>query len=414
MGRFHDALRQLARRGYFAIEPSKSIVHANPVRTDRHEQAGTRPPASHSIEIAAALPQLRVDAPPAAGLQVDTLFHPDHDDDQVIVCFEPIVIDAGAARRSAEGFPPTPVADAPVEPGVSFDLESPYRPVLDRWAVFSDPRNAPRQYAESEAHNPVEPIVASGPAEVPSSSAGSLADTLDPGEQQVQVEPTGDKAVGPTSFPPTAYEAQIAERLRTPSYGERIRQLSLEISSHPAGGGPCIVLFLSMDTDNQRADAATALALYQCNQRTLPTLLIDADIDARHVSRGFHMNDVGLIEAISGQVPWRDSVRQTSSENLRLLPCGTDIGFISPDSEQEEFQRITQFVDPWREHFGLVLVDGGRIDSPLAPVLTRASDATFVYVQLGKSRRQELAAAVARLEKAGGNILGCITTGPTT
>ena len=341
MGRFHNALQELDRRGYFPMEPSKSIVLENPV-------------------------------------------------------------------------PSEPATDEPAEPDVSFDLQSPYSPVLGRWAVFPDPTDAPTQNDESEKRNPVEPVAASGPADGPSSFAGSLADSFGPEEQQAQIEPTCDKATGPTSFRPTAYEAEITERLRTPFYGDRIQQLSHEIFSHPAGGGPYIVLFLGMDTDNQRADAATALALYRCNQRTLPTLLIDADIDSRRVSRGFHMHAAGLIEAISGQVPWRDSVRQTSGENLRLLPCGTDIGFISPDSEQEEFQRISQFVDQWREHYGLVLMAGGLVDSPLVPVLTRASDATFICVQLGKSRREELAAAVARLDHAGGNLQGCITTGPAT
>ena len=284
------------------------------------------------------------------------------------------------------------------QPSTTEGSEGPtaYNPVLDTWAVVSEDReSASEQEAGQDETSPAnELFTASVLEEVTEQTAAEI-----------------DRS--PEVRLPTAYEAVIAQRLSESSYGDRIRQLSQELSESQGDRESQIVLFVSIEGDVQRADGAAALGMLLCEQRQMPTLLIDADFDGKHISASFENKGAGLIEAISGQSPWNASVRRTSSGGLDMLPCGADIGFISPDSEQEEFQQIAQFAEDWRKQYGLIVIDGGPVDSPLIPTLAGTSDAIFACVQLGHNDRQQLATALERLTKAGGNVLGCITTGPT-
>jgi Mrp family chromosome partitioning ATPase len=196
-------------------------------------------------------------------------------------------------------------------------------------------------------------------------------------------------------------------------FGVRIQQLNSQLQSHLDGDGPHVVMIVSVDVDEQRADAVCGLGMFTCAHRTDETLIVDADIDTRSVSRDFEKRGPGLLEAISGQVRWNDSVQATSCEKLRVLPCGSDLDMIDDASSFDQLNRVQQLVGEWKSQYGLVLIDGGLGSSPLALSMSPLVDATYVCVQLGKNRRQELLATSAGITQAKGTVIGCITTGPT-
>lgn len=201
----------------------------------------------------------------------------------------------------------------------------------------------------------------------------------------------------------------LAERLLKSDFGLQIQELNSNVISEFDPEQPAAMVMVSIDGDPQRSDVVAGLGMVVCAQRTAPTLIVDADIDQRAISQGFEQSDKGLLESLVEQTPWQQSIDATSCDRLRILGSGSERQGVQ-DSASLVAQAKTA-VDQWKQEFGLVLIDGGPISSPLAIALAAASDATFLCVELGQSERENLVAATERLVAAGATVKGCITTG---
>lgn len=231
-------------------------------------------------------------------------------------------------------------------------------------------------------------------------------------EPELEVKPGSEREpVLPNSVEPTAYEVAIAEKLLRSDFGARIEDLYAQLQSHLEGDGGHIVLMLSLDVDDQRADATCALGMFACAHQADETLIVDADVDSRFVSTGFEKFDAGLLEDLPSGGGWSQFVQPTSCERLRILPCGTTRNAIPHHADPES---VRDLVQQWKNRFSLILVDCGVSSSPLGLSLVPFADATYICVQLGKDRKQELLAAAEQIEQIGGSVTGCITTGATS
>ena len=209
---------------------------------------------------------------------------------------------------------------------------------------------------------------------------------------------------------PLAFERAMAERVLDSDFGSHIQELSQQITKElPAN--PASLLFVSMEDDDQRADIVTGLAMHICGCLDAVTLLVDADINSKQISRNFEQNGPGLAENMDLDSAWYDAVVATSCEGLRLCPSGAD----NREREADQLQDAARYLfDEWRSSFGLAIIDGGTFANPLLPHLAGLADAVYLCVRLGADERNELAIATERLAAWNAQLKGCITTGPAS
>jgi hypothetical protein len=99
-----------------------------------------------------------------------------------------------------------------------------------------------------------------------------------------------------------------------------------------------------------------------------------------------------------------DVAVRTRTSNLWVAPSDVRQG------------REPLYVDPLvinrcRQRFSVVLVSADTEHSPAAIPLARQCDAAYLVVDLGRTDRQTSFDAMARLERGGVPVLGCIATG---
>ena len=312
----------------------------------------------------------------------------------------------------SESFEAPPSADDVTSP--ADEVTSPhYKPVMETWATLATegPGALPPQAQGTIPAMPdQDPQPAITQPAVPQPPVEESAVPVQEMEAPV-VDPQLKKPDAP-ALSPTQFEAGIAGRLLETDFGVKTKRLGQTVLQElQEDDDSVVVLLVSSDLNPHRSDLVAGLGMYLCAHRTRPTLIVDADLQEQTISRGFGRQGQGLVEAISGQTTWETCIQPTACDGLQLLPCGIDVGFVSGDEPQQELARIPEFVAQWRRGFGLTIIDGGVVESSLAPVLSGNADKTLICVRLGKSDRDNLVESCQRLVKAGGNIAGCISTG---
>ncbi len=209
---------------------------------------------------------------------------------------------------------------------------------------------------------------------------------------------------------PTNYEVSLAQRLLHSDFGKQIQELDAELTKQVEGSGPHVVLLVSLEPNAQQAEVATGLGMTVCVQRSGPTMLVDADLEVRSITRAFEANGGGLLDAIIGADDYVDFVKPTSCEQLKLLPTGNDFATVDTTDATQIAQRITDHVEEWKRRFDLILIDAGTATSWMAKQLAPHADATFVCVKLGHSQRERLIEVTQQLTNDGASVKGCITT----
>jgi len=209
---------------------------------------------------------------------------------------------------------------------------------------------------------------------------------------------------------PTNYEVSLAQRLLHSDFGKQIQELDAELTKQVEGSGPHVVLLVSLEPNAQQAEVATGLGMTVCVQRSGPTMLVDADLEVRSITRAFEANGGGLLDAIIGADDYVDFVKPTSCEQLKLLPTGNDFATVDTTDAAQIAQRITDHVEEWKRRFDLILIDAGTATSWMAKQLAPHADATFVCVKLGHSQRERLIEVTQQLTNDGASVKGCITT----
>ena len=305
-----------------------------------------------------------------------------------------------------------PVGDSSVIDSDSVATDPPHEP-LESEAQFANEEEITAQ--QQEATLPTFDASAENSEAVAATEVTAQMEDS-PVEIEVEVEASlqPEEAVAeatelPERKDPTEFEVALAERLLKSDFGLQIQELSNNVISEFNVEQPAAMVMVSIDGDPQRSDVVAGLGMVVCAQRTSPTLIVDADVDQRAISQGFEQSSSGLLESLNERTPWPASIDATSCERLRVLGSGSDRQAIHDSASL--VARAKTAVDQWKQEFGLVLIDGGPISSPLAIALAAASDATFVCVELGQSERDNLVEATERLVAAGATVKGCITTG---
>jgi succinoglycan biosynthesis transport protein ExoP len=154
--------------------------------------------------------------------------------------------------------------------------------------------------------------------------------------------------------------------------------------------------------------SSTALALAQ-NLASLGASVLLVDADLRKPSfRGPASATEGLSNLLAGSEKIRESIHQTDTERLFLLPGGQ----IPPNpAELLASNRLKVVLDQVSEWFDVVMVDAppvlGLADAPL---LASVCEGTLLVFEAGKTRRAAALNAVRRVQAAHANILGGILT----
>lgn len=189
------------------------------------------------------------------------------------------------------------------------------------------------------------------------------------------------------------------------SRGEAFRVLRTNLQFRDLDEPPEAVVITSSSAQEGKTSIATNLAIASA-QAGLDVLLVDADLRQPEVDSLLGLEQsVGLTTVLVGRSALPESLQRHSS-GIQVLTSGP-----LPPNPTEVLQSETTarlFAD-LRSMFDLVIVDA----PPLLPmadaaILARYSSGAVIVVRHGRTTREALDAAAARLRGVGGRILGVV------
>jgi succinoglycan biosynthesis transport protein ExoP len=185
--------------------------------------------------------------------------------------------------------------------------------------------------------------------------------------------------------------------------GESFRQLRTALRLSRAGIPPKVIMFTSAVPGEGKTTVTinTASVFAHTGSRVL---VIDGDLRRPRCHRVLGMKNLaGLTEALTGH-GGSEFVRPTSVENLFLLTCG----LIPPNpSELLGSDRMRDFLQELSEEYDYVLIDTSPVMLVSDPLdLCQAVDGVVLVAGGSNTPRNQVAAALGRLEFASAKILG--------
>lgn len=136
-------------------------------------------------------------------------------------------------------------------------------------------------------------------------------------------------------------------------------------------------------------------------------LLIDADFRKPKIHKVFFIsNGEGLTNFLAAHDDYNKYIRQSSVQNLSILPSGT----IPPNpSELLNSTSMKQFIETVQQEYDLILLDSPPVGSVTdACIISAYVDGTIIVVNSGKVTIQSLKRAVELLNKVNANIIGVV------
>ena len=220
------------------------------------------------------------------------------------------------------------------------------------------------------------PVDDDTPAEV-------ISDTGEPASGEASDNPTPARSalrLLPEKTVALPFERTMAERILESSFGEHVQQLSERIHEDLANR-PAVLLFASLETDEQRASIVAALAMHICGGPHSRTLLISMPT---YRTAGFRNSTsqagAGIANVLTEDLPWYKPVVATSCPNLRLMSAGQWATDVDSENLQQTVQRV---LEESQDAFDLIVLDGGALDNGLLPYLAPLADGTYLSVRLG-------------------------------
>lgn len=142
------------------------------------------------------------------------------------------------------------------------------------------------------------------------------------------------------------------------------------------------------------------------------TLLVEADLTAPALASALGLDGPGLADALTGAVPAGDAVHDTDAPGLRVLPAGTTEQDPADVVASRQAEKTWQDVRTAAEV--VVVATGGPREA--AAVLAAACDDVVLLATPGRTRRDDVRAAVHALRTAGHDATGVVwvTTGRRT
>ncbi len=167
----------------------------------------------------------------------------------------------------------------------------------------------------------------------------------------------------------------------------------------------CLVISSAVPGEGKTMTSTNlAVALAQTGRRTL---VIDADLRRPRVAGLLGLDAaVGLTTILVGKAELQDAIQVHEPSGLHFLASGA-----KPPNPTEILQsRVTHdLVKKLRNEYDMVIIDA----PPLLPVadasvLATLADGTILVIKHGKTTRDQLAEAIARLNQVGGRLFGVV------
>ncbi|QGP80864.1 GumC family protein [Sphingobium sp. CAP-1] len=151
---------------------------------------------------------------------------------------------------------------------------------------------------------------------------------------------------------------------------------------------------------------ALALALGRLGKRVL---VIDGDMRRPVQHRLFRLSpDRGISEVLTGQASAREVIVDSGAPGVSLLPCGA----VPPNpSELLATPALDALLAVVGDDYDTLLIDAPPIlGQGDAPLLAAKAQASLLVVEWGRNHHGGLRAAIDRLRRAGGGLVGAILT----
>jgi len=168
----------------------------------------------------------------------------------------------------------------------------------------------------------------------------------------------------------------------------------------------CFMLSSAMAGEG-KSTAASLLAVTTARYRNTKTILVDADLRRPRVHEFFELPArKGLADALLGEMPIIDTVKDTRFDNLKVITCGKRIA--SPTGLLQA-DRVANVLSELKFYFDTVIID----TTPVLPVSDAAQIATEVdgvilVVMAGVTQRDVVQRAVSLLRDSHVNIIGTL------
>jgi receptor protein-tyrosine kinase len=172
------------------------------------------------------------------------------------------------------------------------------------------------------------------------------------------------------------------------------------------------ILLTSAVRGEGKSVATLNLALALVEMQRTRVIVIDGDVRAPSIERYLGLpRRQGITEMLTGLLPLKAAIRQTSIEGLDVLAAGE-----RPENPMEvlNLDRIKSVLHTLKREYDYVLIDTPptlNLNDP--SMLGSIADGIILVVRLGQTPRHMVEHAQNVLENLGGNILGmCLTGAP--
>ena len=121
---------------------------------------------------------------------------------------------------------------------------------------------------------------------------------------------------------------------------------------------------------------------------------------------GLPEGGIGVSEVLAGDTSWKEALRDTPVENLRIVGAG---GPALRPSELVSSDQMRLLIDQLREEADLVLIDGAPVLLVSdAVALARSVDGVLLVADARRARAGAIARAAEELRMAGARLVGAV------
>lgn len=194
---------------------------------------------------------------------------------------------------------------------------------------------------------------------------------------------------------------------------EAFRAIRLSLEQEFQGRG-CITVVVTSEGVNEgksliSANLATSFA--DCGMRTL---LVDGDLrrGGQHRSYGIALSP-GFADVLGGKIAWRESVSQTTTASLSVLPAGTRSQRVPELLDRE---RLTRLIDEFRNSFDVVIIDSAPLGAGVDTyALSVAAGSMLMILRYGTTPRKAADGRLTAVDQLPVRVIGAVLNGvPTT
>ncbi|MGH4118113.1 CpsD/CapB family tyrosine-protein kinase [Clostridium sp.] len=166
-----------------------------------------------------------------------------------------------------------------------------------------------------------------------------------------------------------------------------------------------VIMISSAEKNDGRTTTSSYLSLAFAKSGK-KTLLVDCDIRNSNIHNMFDLNndDSGLVNFLSGDIKFEESLKATKQENLSIVTAG---GTEANYAELLVSVKFNEFIEKAKEEFDYIILDTSPLTQGAdAQAIAKYADASVLVIKDGQTERKIAIKAKNILEKANSNIVG--------